>query len=254
MAMQVTRWLRLLVVLGTLLLTGCIQYDLDLKFDSQTHGQVVQRLHWVGGAATAPELRQDWQQALAARSRQVGGRLRSPSPDTLEIIVPFNNGGDLAHRFNQFFGSEGTGTPLTLPSGEPVSAHIDLTQGNWIVAIYTHLTLSLDLRAVPDGATLPASRLQSVRWLTGQVSFTTPWGLRWAQTSQGTEAETEGTEKIAETNGGNQPPESNPWPLIPGQINTYEAGFWVPSPIGIGAIAIALFVTMGYGFKYRDRR
>ncbi|NER78663.1 MAG: hypothetical protein F6K42_03615, partial [Leptolyngbya sp. SIO1D8] len=38
------RCLRGFLVLAVVLLTGCLEYDLDIQFDSQTHGQWIQQL------------------------------------------------------------------------------------------------------------------------------------------------------------------------------------------------------------------
>jgi hypothetical protein len=43
---------------------------------------------------------------------------------------------------------------------------------------------------------------------------------------------------------------SRTWSLVVGTVNQIEADFWVPSPIGIGAVAIALLVLLGYGIRY----
>lgn len=216
-------------------LTGCIQYDLDLQFDSQTHGQVVQRLQWQGGAAA--EQLQQWQRPLRARMQAVGGQLRSPQPDTLELVLPFYGGPDLVQRFNQFLGSDLDLPPLTLPTGEPIQGHLDLTQGNWIVVIHNTLSLSLDLRGVPDGSNLPTPRLQAVQWFTGGLTLTTPWGVQAVATDLGTAGDNLGS--------------GNRWSLVPGQVNHLTVQFWVPSPIGIGAIAITVLMAMGYLIKYR---
>jgi hypothetical protein len=235
--LQIVRpWVRVMVLLSALGLTACIQYDLDLQFDSQTHGQVVQRLQWQGGESVAQL--QAWQQPLRERVKAVGGKVRSPQPGTLEVILPFYSGPDLVQRFNQFLSAETAQPPLTLPTGEAIQGHLDLLQGNWIVAIHNTLTLSLDLRGVPDGASLPTPGLQRVQWFTGDLTLTTPWGLKAVQT--------------APSPGGNEFGHStNHWSLVPGQVNTLTARFWVPSPIGIGAIAISLLGAIGYLLKYR---
>jgi hypothetical protein len=77
--LQIVRpWVRVMVLLSALGLTACIQYDLDLQFDSQTHGQVVQRLQWQGGESVAQL--QAWQQPLRERVKAVGARCDRPSP------------------------------------------------------------------------------------------------------------------------------------------------------------------------------
>ncbi len=220
-----------LLALGLLvLLTGCIQYDLDVQFDSQTHGQIVQRLQWRDALGVTPAAVQSWQQALTQRVHTVGGRVRVQGEGQIEITIPFNNGADLQQRFNQFFG-EGEPLPrLQLPGGEPIAATLTVTQGNWLVAIATHVTLWVDLRSVPVFTDSPSALLRQVQVWQGQVSFTTP-GPVWDDRAQAVR--------------------TTPWQLQPGAINQIEVRFWVPSPIGIGAGAIALGVAIGYGLKYR---
>jgi hypothetical protein len=41
------------------------------------------------------------------------------------------------------------------------------------------------------------------------------------------------------------------WKLQPGKQNHLEAIFWIPSPIGIGAVAIAILVGIGFWLKYQ---
>jgi hypothetical protein len=243
MAGFLSRLLRVLLVGGMVLLTGCIQYDLDLQFDSQTHGQIVQRLHWSNGGAVSAAQLQAWQSPLGDRVRQVGGQLRQVDPLTLEVTVPFHNGADFVDRFNRFFGGDAVHEPLTLPTGDTLAATATLSQGNWIVALFNRLSLTVDLRALPDGEALPGARLQSVQWWTGAIALSTPWGLRGVTASPGalpgpplgtTEEEARGQ-----------------WALVPGQVNHLEVTFWLPSPIGIGLLGIGGLVAIGYGLRYR---
>lgn len=226
------RWLRGLwrigVIVCVLLLTGCLQYDLDIQFDSQTHGQLVQQIHWRGAEiATHPEWAQGLQ-ALRDRTAAVGGTTRLLDNQTVEIAIPFNNGQDLEAKFNQFFDPESGSMPLKLLGGEPVSAHLALRQGNWLGVIYNHVNILLDLRAVPDLTATGLPLLQGKQLLTGHITVTAPWVKSAAGELTTTQA----------------------WSLIPGEINEIEADFWVPSPIGLGAAAIALLVLIGYGLKY----
>ena len=51
--------------------------------------------------------------------------------------------------------------------------------------------------------------------------------------------------------------ESNPektqvtWKLQPGQLNTIETSFWVPSYLGIGTVIIIGFILLGFYAKHR---
>lgn len=226
------RWLRGLwrigLVLCVLLLTGCLQYDLDIQFDSQTHGQLVQQLRWRGGeVATNPQW-SEWVTVLRDRTAAVGGSVRWLDDQALEIVIPFNNGKELETKFNQFFDPETSTTPLTLFGGAPITAQLSLRQGNWLGVISNHADIHFDLTAVPDLAETGVPLLQGQQLLTGRVSVTAPW--------------------VRSPTDDRLPVQS--WALVPGAVNDIAADFWVPSPIGIGAAAIALLVLVGYALKY----
>lgn len=230
---------RTVLLVTLVMLTGCLQYDLDIQFDSQTHGQIVQHLHWT--AATSPlssTQLSDWRGQLATQVRAVRGKVQWTDSETLTVTVPFNNGAELEQRFNQLFDGSISGSGLVLPSGETVAAILQLTQGNWIFAIRNHLMITLDLRAVPTGEEFGIPIFQGVELLAGQVTLTTPWGLQRV---------VPGDEAPMFLDGGGL----NQWKLRPGQVNQVAADFWVPSPIGIGAAAIALLIGIGYGLRYR---
>jgi hypothetical protein len=220
--------LQLGIVLSVLLLTGCLQYDLDIQFDSQTHGQFVQQLHWRGEPITNNRDLRQWLEVLGDRTQLVGGKTHPLNDTTWEITVPFNNGKELEAKFNQFFNPMDAEMPFTLPSGDPIRAELSLRQGNWIVAISNHLELSLDLTAVPDLTATGLPLLQSQQLLDGRIHVLAPW-VRSPSGTWVTDAS---------------------WSLVPGAINRIEADFWIPSPIGIGAIAIGVLMTIGYSLKY----
>ena len=85
---------------------------------------------------------------------------------------------------------------------------------------YQHLSRSLTNTRLP--------LLQGQQFLTGRIQVSAPW----VELPSGALASSE------------------TWALIPGEVNEIAANFWVPSPIGIGAAAIALLVLVGYACKY----
>lgn len=219
---------RLAIISCVLLLTGCLQYDLDIQFDSQTHGQLLQRLHWRGAEVFT---RAEWSegfQVLRDRTAAVGGTTRFLDEQTVEIAIPFNNGAELETKFNEFFAPQAAATPFTLLGGEPVAAQLSLHQGNWFGVIFNHINMQFDLTAVPDLTNTGLPLLQGQQLLTGRVQVAAPW--------------------VRSLTGELMP--SAQWTLVPGKVNEIEADFWVPSPIGIGAAAIALLVLVGYALKY----
>lgn len=223
------RCLRFTLILGALLLTGCLQYDLDIQFDSQTHGQLVQQFYWRGSATAAQSVSEPWLEVLTERLLAVGGQSRFLADGKLEVTVPFNNGKDLEARFNQFFSPPDKTLPLVLPGKTPIQAKLSIAQVNRFLAIHNHINLLIDLTAVPDLTNTALPLLQQVQLFNGAITLTVPWNLR-SPTEEGSSKKN--------------------WSLVPGQVNQFEADFWVPSPIGIGACAIALLVALGYGLKY----
>jgi hypothetical protein len=229
MRCQWLKWRFLLIVL-CFLLTGCIQYDLDLAFDSQTHGQWVQVLQWRGGTIAPNSTLESWLADLRDRTQEIGGRAEFLGEKGFQITVPFNNGQELVTQFNQFFNPPMPASPFTLPNGEPIQAEMTLQQGNWLFAIHNRLGITIDLTAIPDLTDTGFALLQGTQLLTGEIHVRAPWGVRLPDR-----------------------PTSQPavdWPLMAGERNQLMIEFWVPSPIGIGAGAIALLMLASYGLKY----
>jgi hypothetical protein len=70
-----------------------------------------------------------------------------------------------------------------------------------------------------------------------EFSLKTPWGAKNIQlTETAIEPEKNGNQLV--------------WKLQPGQLNHIEAVFWLPSPLGIGALLIILFVWGGLYLRY----
>ncbi|MGD1855132.1 MAG: DUF3153 domain-containing protein [Leptolyngbyaceae cyanobacterium] len=209
----------LILIVLALGLTGCVDYQLGIQFDSQTHGVLVQTLHLDERfVALNSEARQQWLQVFIEEAKTFSGKVASLDDGTLQVSIDFNNGSELVQKFNQLFAKDGLMTQV--PGAPPLLAHLDLTQKNWGVALLNSLHADIDLSAlkadtaIGDGGALD-------RWRT--------LDLRFQIHSVG---------------------QAHRWPLQPGQINTIDATFWVPSPIGIGAVVIALLCAGGYGVRY----
>jgi hypothetical protein len=235
------RWLTILLVsLLTLLLSGCFQYDLGIQFDSQTHGQIVQQIRLsergmaLGGSAV-----QTWLAGLDQQVHRLGGQVRPVDSETVQFVVPFSNGTDLVKRFNQLFQSEAAaGTELADLTELP--SQISLSQQNRIFAIRNHLVCDLDLRALPRQPQNISGLLGGAAdWLDLHFTLQTPWGLSQV-----------GPDSLPAAAQG--PVQS--WQLQPGEVNHIDVVFWVPSPLGLGGLAIAGLVLLGYFFKYGWRR
>ncbi|MGB7250087.1 MAG: DUF3153 domain-containing protein [Phormidesmis sp.] len=241
------------------LLGGCVDYALDIRFDSQTHGQITQILHLSDRLLTLDDtVSETLFQAIAAKANALSGKATRLNADTLKVTLPFNNGAQLVERFNAFYNSAnynsaemtdaisvGNGDDSLfgrLPGAPNVSSHLDLQQRNYLFALRNRLTyrLQLDERAARAADT----RLNDLSWLNLDFSLTTPWNLRAAAP----------TAQAAALSPVSQPFISGhtaTWHLAANQPQVIEAIFWVPSPIGLGAGAIALFCSLGYLVKYK---
>jgi hypothetical protein len=250
---------RLALLVLPLALSGCLRYDLTLRFDHQTHGQISQTIDLSErGAALAQPTLEPWLEALQVRSRPLGGQL-SQGPQTVTLTVPFGTAADLGDRFQQLFAdapspaivpgakvatanaaTEKTSpgdspTYLQLPGWEPVPFALDIEQTSWLLASRTHLTYTLDLSQLPtnkDDAADPASS-----WADLRFRLQVPWGLA--------DIAPTATPPLA------QDPTGATWPLKPGQITSIDAVFWLPNAVALGSVGIVALVLAGYGLRYR---
>jgi hypothetical protein len=245
-SLKQARWQRLaLLTPFILLLTGCLQYDLTLRFDHHNHGQIVQTItlseRWAAVASTTVD---PWLTNLKERVGQLGGKLVESDQRHIQVAVPFTTGADLAQRFDQLFADDPetldeSFQTLTLPELGQVPFHLDVTERNWGLASYTHLSYDLDLTTLPSSLTNSSERNPMVDSVSSGLRFRlqTPLGIS----------------RIPETSA---PPEQLSssgaiWLLQPGAQHHLEANFWVPNAVGISAVLIAFLVLAGYFVRYR---
>lgn len=232
------------IILASLLLAGCVQYDVGVNFDSPNKGEIVQSIK-LGERLTAfsSETAQEWLNSLERRAKQLQGSTKRISDKELTVTIPFNYGAELEQKFNQFFNptEKGKEKPFTTSSADlpEIKSHLSLRQNNFLLFLRNRLSYDLDLRSLSllsaqDNILIidPGSLLNL------EFRLNTPWGARIISKGENTispESLQNGHQLI--------------WKLQPGQLNHLEAVFWLPSPLGIGAVAIALFVAAGIYVK-----
>ncbi len=243
-------FLRGTLLLLPLLLSGCLRYDLTLRFDHQSHGQISQTVDLSDrGAALAQPTLAPWLEELKVRSRPLGGQL-SQSPQTVTLTVPFGNVADLGDRFRQLFAGAASpelesvsveessptdsSTYLKLPGWEPVPFALNIDQTNWLLASRTHLTYRLDLRQFPTSG---ENATDTAPWADLRFRLQVPWGLASLAPTD--------TPPLA------QDPTGATWQMEPGQITYIDAAFWLPNAIALGTLGITALVLAGYGLRYR---
>jgi hypothetical protein len=234
------------ILLVTVTLSGCVQYDVGVNFNSQTHGEIVQRIQLSERLTSFSSTTvKEWLDSIDRRARDLEGRTKRTSSQGLMVTIPFNNGAELERKFNRFFNPVEQNTAKELSEEmerdlPQLSSNLDIRQNNFILVLRNRLALDLDLRSLGftsnegDVLVSPSSLLEL------DFRLNTPWGARSIAQGENAlmpEPNRDSTQLL--------------WQLQPGQINHIEAVFWLPSPVGIGAVLIILFVTGGFYLKYR---
>jgi hypothetical protein len=238
-----TVWIAVVLV-STLLLSGCVRYEVGVNIKGQYQGQIVQHIT-LGEQITSlsPIEAQNWLKTFEDRAKTLQGKTERRSDREIVVTIPFGNGEELAEKFNEFFS---TATTTTTPANDSglvnLSSTLALKQRNFLLAERDRLNLSVDLRGLGVLANQETLILSPESLVNIEFRLTTPWGARSA---------------IANVTRGVYPPAKKIgnqliWQLKPGEINHLEAVYWVPSYLAWGAIAIAFLVIIGSYLKYKQ--
>ncbi|MFN6512871.1 MAG: DUF3153 domain-containing protein [Nostoc sp. CreGUA01] len=232
-----------LVLLTSLLLSGCVKYDVGVNFNNSNSGELVQHIK-LGEQLTSfsGDYVYEWLNSIERRARKLEGKVQRVSQEEIIVTIPFSNGGELQEKFNQFFNSRAnqTSEPVQSESDSElpkIESNVILEQNNFLLLVKNRLIYDLDLRSLSlisnKGNVLanPGSILDL------EFALKTPWGAKNVQqTETATEPEKNGNQLV--------------WKLQTGELNHIEAVFWLPSPLGIGGFLIILFVCGGLYLRY----
>ncbi len=214
----ISNFLKRLVLLATLLLTltGCVQYDTTVNFQSFNAGELVQHITLDRQFYQLNQSALDiWLQSIEQRTQKFHGQVQKISDRELTVVMPFRTATELVNKFNQFFASD----------KQLLASKLAVTQNNFLVASRHQLTYDLDLRSLaadsPVTGSLKSAQDQ-VKQLDLQFALNVPPGMN---------------------------NHDGRWQLQPGQVNHLRTVFWLPNPIGIGSLIIILFVAIGYVIK-----
>ncbi len=219
----------------TLLLSGCVRYDLGVNFAGLHRGEIVQHIKLSDQLANFSQSEaQQWLDSIKQRTQQLQGKTEKISEQEIVATIPFYNAQDLAKKFNQFFNPnpEQNTQPTAQDSFDLVQlkSQMEIKQNNWLLLQRNRLSLDLDLRALDflnsntNVAVSPGSLINL------EFVLNTPWGAR--------SVAQEANALIPSQKDGS----SLVWKLQPGEVNHIEALFWLPSTIGIGSLVILGFV------------
>ena len=226
-----------IMLLASLLLSGCVRYDVGVRFDSPNRGEFTQhiqleeRLQRFSGSTA-----QQWLTLIEQRSQQLGGRIdRLPDNDLL-VTIPFTSSGDLQTKFNQFFSplDQNSAAAITLP---PIASHFTLATSNLLLVERNHLRYELDLRSLGIQSSSGSLLLSPASFVDLEFRLQTPWGAKSIPSASNQPAGALTAKTLV-------------WQLAPGALNQLEVVFWLPSPLGIGTLAIVLLILVGRFLKY----
>lgn len=233
-----------LMLVASLLLSGCVQYDVGVNFASPHRGEIVQHIK-LGERLTSfsGESASQWLNSIEKRARQLEGKVKRLSAEELTVKIPFNNGAELAQKFNQFFhpGNEQNAANLADATEQlpKIGSKLDLQQNNLLLLLRNRLSYDLDLRSLSLIADNSNVLVSPGSLFDLEFRLNTPWGSRSVEKAENAIAPEP-----------NQKRQQTVWKLHPGQLNHIEAVFWMPNPLGIGAVVIALIVTGGIFLRY----
>ncbi|MBR8827015.1 MAG: DUF3153 domain-containing protein [Gomphosphaeria aponina SAG 52.96 = DSM 107014] len=238
---QLLRKKTILLVTLLMLLTGCVRYDVGVNFLSQQGGAIVQHIK-LGKQLTSLNQLEGNQllNSLENRTVKLKGKMERVSPEEVVVTIPFNNGKELVAKFEEFFNpnqeNRAVGDAIDLLK---LTAQISLRQSNLLLVERDRLSLIVDLR--PLGLLSKQGNLIVSSGSLIDVAFVlnTPWKAKNVVNENNLIPE------VSEEN--NQ----LVWQLKPGQINSIEAVFWVPSPLGWGTLVILLLILLGFRLKYQ---
>ncbi|MDH6061835.1 DUF3153 domain-containing protein [Chrysosporum bergii ANA360D] len=232
-----------LVLLTSLLLTGCVEYDAGLNFSNSNRGEIVQHIK-LGERLTSfsGDSVYEWLHSIERRAGKLEGHTQRISPAEIIVKIPFSNGQELQEKFNSFFNYRTNETTkftnqISEANSPRIASNILIDQKNFVFLVKNRLIYDLDLRSL----SLIASRgnvlsdTQSI--LNLKFSLNTPWGAKNIQpTETAIKPQKKGKQLV--------------WQLIPGELNHIEVVFWLPNPLGIGGLLIILFIWGGIYLRY----
>ncbi|MBW4668311.1 MAG: DUF3153 domain-containing protein [Cyanomargarita calcarea GSE-NOS-MK-12-04C] len=238
----VQRRLLLVVLVASLLLSGCVEYDVGLNFDNPNRGELVQHIR-LGERLTSfsGESVYDWLNSIERRARKLEGKAQRISKEEVIVTIPFSSGQELQTKFNEFFNSNANRKPDSKSEADSelpkIESKLLLYQNNLLLLVRNQLIYDLDLRSLALISSNGNVLANAGSILDLEFSLKTPWGAKNIQRTENA-VEPEKTENRLV------------WKLKPGELNHIEAVFWLPSPLGIGGLLIILFIWGGLYLRY----
>jgi hypothetical protein len=204
-----------LVTLSLLVvMTGCVKYDTTINFHSFNSGELIQHITLDQQFYDIDRPAIDtWLKSIEQRGAKINAQITKASPRDLTMTLSFRRVSELVDKFNQFFVA---GADRQAPK-----AKLAIAESNFLLASRYQLLYDIDLHSLNPNQ----PGLEKAKALDFQFALQVPNSLN------------------LNTNPANR------WQLQLGTENHLDSVFWLPNPIGIGGLAIGLWVVIGYGLK-----
>ena len=100
------------MVLASLMLSGCIQYDVGIRFDNPSRGEITQHIRVSDRLRSFSDTTvQQYLRPTEQQTRRLGGRVERLPNQELKVTIPFGDAKDLQEKFNHFFRPADLGYP-----------------------------------------------------------------------------------------------------------------------------------------------
>jgi Protein of unknown function (DUF3153) len=217
-------------------LSGCVKYDTGINFSSLNYGEIVEHIQ-LGEQLNSfnQQAVQTWIASIEQRTKQAEGSIDRISDREFKIIIPFNSAQELVTKIDRYFNPN----PANNSDKAKFNAHMQINQSNFLVIVRNQLIYDIDLRSLSLKSTDPQPAAAQ-NFVDLDFRLQSPWGVR--------NSDAPGNIIGVKVTDNNQVH----WQLKPGEINHIDAIFWLPNPLGIGAILISLISGGGYYLKYRQ--
>lgn len=228
------------LILASLTLSGCVQYDLVINFNHTNNGELVQHIKLPETVISfSGDYVSEWLQSLERRARKLSGSVKRISPEEIIVKIPFTNGKELQEKFSVFFNYPTTQKLDKVETDElpNIASNLIVQDNNFLLVSRNHLIYDLDLRSLAALTSKGNSFKVTDSIIDLDFSLQTPWGVKNIQQTENIlQPEKKGKQMV--------------WKLKPGELNHIEVVFWTPNFLGIGTLIIILFVWGGYYVRY----
>ncbi|HLO88820.1 MAG TPA: DUF3153 domain-containing protein [Nostocaceae cyanobacterium] len=235
-----TKPILLIICVISLLLSGCVQYNLGVNYNSTNSGELIQHIQLSDKLTSfSGDYIYEWLDSLERRARKLNGSVQRIAPAEVIVKIPFSNSQELQEKFHQFFNYRIDKKNEKLDETElpNIASNLLVDENNFLLLSRHKLTYDLDLRSLDVIAGKGNILTNTGSVVNLDFSLQTPWGAKnILTTDDAIKPEKKGNHLV--------------WKLLPGKINHIEVVFWLPNFLGIGTLLIILFVWGGFYLKY----